>query len=102
MVATRRGRRKNGNSSIMMHKISFDANWPDVSLLCNYSTSYLVCQDLWRQTIPLYGYVTFEPYLCVQWCKLLYFPLLDDCVSGEEQLLWGCFIYQIISASCYQ
>jgi hypothetical protein len=102
MVATRRERRKNGNSFIMMHKTTFDANWPVVSQLCNNSPSYLVCQNLWRQIISLYGCVTFELYICVQWSKLLYYPSLDDCVSGEKQLLWGCFIYQIITASCFQ
>jgi hypothetical protein len=37
MVATRRERRRNGNSFPMMHKITFDANCHVFSQLCNNS-----------------------------------------------------------------
>jgi hypothetical protein len=102
MVATRTEKRKNGNSLIMLHKLTFDVNWPVASQLCNNSPSYLVCQNLWRQIISFCGCVTFELSICVQWSKLLYYPSHFDRVSVEKQFLWGCFIYQIISAICFQ
>jgi hypothetical protein len=102
MVATRRERRKNGNSFIMMHKLTFDANWHFASQLCNNSSSYFVCQNLWGQLISLCGCAIFELTICVQWSKLLYYPSHLDCVSVEKQFLWDCFIYQIISAISFQ
>jgi hypothetical protein len=101
-VAIRMERRKNGNSFIMMHKLTFDATCHVASQLCNNSSSYFVYQNLWGQLMSFCGCATSELTICVQWSKLLYYSTHLDCGSVEKQFLRDCFISQIISTNCFQ
>jgi hypothetical protein len=93
MVVARRERRKNGSSFIMMHNLTFDANCPVSSQLCNNSPSYFVCQNMWWQLMSFCECATSELAISVQWSRLLSYSLQLDCGSEEKQFLWNCFIF---------